>query len=85
MTARDSQRTFLMGQRIALSYLDVKLANLAYHCSDKCNPRLVCENEGYVNQYCQCTCPDGFYGQQCNLLQGYSGNCVLSSSIKLIL
>ena len=32
----------------------------------------VLRNEGYVNQYCQCTCPDGFYGDRCHLLQGYS-------------
>lgn len=71
MTARDSRRSFLMGQRVGLSFLDSKLANLAYHCSDKCNSKPVCENEGYVNQNCQCSCADGFYGDRCNLLQGY--------------
>ncbi|CAF4582030.1 unnamed protein product [Rotaria sp. Silwood1] len=71
MGARDSRRTFLMGQRIALSYLDIKLANLGYHCGDNCKTKPICENEGYFNQYCQCICPDGFYGEQCNLLQGY--------------
>ncbi|CAF3866179.1 unnamed protein product [Rotaria magnacalcarata] len=71
MEARDNRRTFLMGQRIALSYLDTKLANVGYRCGDNCKPKPVCENEGYINQYCQCTCPDGFYGDQCNLLQGY--------------
>jgi hypothetical protein len=29
----DPRRQFLMGQRLALSYLDIKLANLAYKCS----------------------------------------------------
>jgi hypothetical protein len=71
MSARDSRRSFLMGQRFALSFLDSKLANLAYHCSDQCDPKPVCENEGYVSQYCQCICPDGFSGDRCNLLQGY--------------
>jgi len=71
MSARDSRRAFLMGQRTGLSYLDTKLANLGYHCSDNCNPKPECENEGYVDQHCQCVCPDGFYGDQCNLLQGY--------------
>jgi hypothetical protein len=73
MTARDSRRTFLMGQRVALSFLDTKLANLGYHCGDVCDPQPVCENEAYVNQDCKCACPDGFYGDQCNLLQGYLG------------
>jgi hypothetical protein len=31
--ALDVRRSFLMGQRLALSYLDIKLANLAYKCS----------------------------------------------------
>ncbi|CAF2530092.1 unnamed protein product [Rotaria sp. Silwood2] len=71
MGARDNRRTFLMGQRASLSYLDKKLANLGYHCDDICKTKPICENEGYVNQHCHCTCPDGFYGEQCNLLQGY--------------
>jgi hypothetical protein len=71
MAARDRQRTFLMGQRVGLSFLDSKLANLGYHCGDNCNPKPTCENEGYVDQSCHCTCPDGFYGDQCNMLQGY--------------
>jgi hypothetical protein len=29
----DEKRSFLMGQRIALSFSDMKLANLAYNCS----------------------------------------------------
>lgn len=74
MSARDDQRIFLMGQRVSLSFLDTKLANLAYQCADNCNPKPVCENEGYANQFCVCTCPDGFYGNRCQYLQGYSGN-----------
>ncbi|UJR34094.1 hypothetical protein I4U23_021504 [Adineta vaga] len=72
MNSRDSRRTFLMGQRDALSYLDAKLANLAYHCSDKCSSPPDCYNEGYIDQSCQCICPDGFYGKQCDRLEGYS-------------
>jgi hypothetical protein len=71
MSARDSRRGFLMGQRVGLSFLDSKLANLGYHCSDNCNPKPECENEGYVDQNCQCACPDGFYGDHCDFLQGY--------------
>lgn len=36
ISARDSKRSFLMGQRTSLSYLDAKMANLAYKCSGKC-------------------------------------------------
>ena len=73
MVARDDQREFLMGQRVSLSFLDTKLANLAYQCGGNCNPKPVCDNEGYVSQYCQCTCPDGFFGDRCQYLRGYSG------------
>ena len=31
--AHDHKRSFLMGQRIGLSFLDIKLANLGYKCS----------------------------------------------------
>lgn len=33
ITALDQRRNFLMGQRSGLSFLDIKLANLAYTCS----------------------------------------------------
>ncbi len=32
LVAKDPKRTFLMGQRFGLSFLDMKLANLAYKC-----------------------------------------------------
>ena len=35
LQALDPKRNFLMGQRIGLSFLDAKLANLAYKCSRK--------------------------------------------------
>ncbi|CAF0851656.1 unnamed protein product [Adineta steineri] len=71
MEARDSRRQFLMGQRTGLSFLDSKLANLGYHCADVCDSQPECVNEGYINQQCKCSCPEGFYGTKCNLLQGY--------------
>jgi hypothetical protein len=72
MTARDDRRRFLMGQRVGLSFLDSKLVNFGYHCADRCNPMPVCDNEGFVSQYCKCVCPDGFSGERCQWLQGYS-------------
>jgi tolkin protein len=33
ITPVDSKRSFLMGQRIALSFLDIKLASFAYKCA----------------------------------------------------
>ena len=61
------------GSTVFSLLLDSKLANLGYHCADKCQPRIVCENEGYATQFCRFSCPDGFSGDRCELLQGYSG------------
>ena len=33
--AKDPRLGFLMGQRIGLSFLDIELANKAYHCHSK--------------------------------------------------
>jgi hypothetical protein len=35
ISSLDRRRNFLMGQRSGLSFLDIKLANLAYTCSGK--------------------------------------------------
>ena len=80
MTARDDRRVFLLGQRDSLSFLDSKLVNLAYQCEERCYPRPICENEGYINHKCLCICPDGFYGSRCEKLQGYSGIDACASS-----
>jgi Astacin (Peptidase family M12A) len=64
LEALDPKRTFLMGQRVGLSFLDTKLANIAYKCSEKCHS-VQCQNEGFLDQYCKCYCPDGFTGQLC--------------------
>ena len=34
--ALDERRSFLMGQRVALSFSDIKMANLAYNCAGIC-------------------------------------------------
>jgi hypothetical protein len=35
LKSRDSRRNFLMGQRSALSFLDIQLANAAFKCARK--------------------------------------------------
>lgn len=63
--ALDPKRNFLMGQRIGLSFLDIKLANLAYSCSEYCPVKVECQNEGFMNQFCKCECPESFTGSLC--------------------
>ncbi|XP_033106655.1 uncharacterized protein LOC117108667 [Anneissia japonica] len=55
-----------VGNRDALTFYDVKLANLIYQCSAGCSP-IDCQNEGYVGPHCACVCKDGFYGPNCEL------------------
>lgn len=61
----DFTKTFLTGQRKGLSFLDMKLANTLYKCSDHCSMKPSCENEGFVDKSCRCHCPPGFEGVYC--------------------
>ncbi|KAL4220458.1 hypothetical protein ACF0H5_020859 [Mactra antiquata] len=42
-----------------LSFTDVKIVNLMYHCADHCDKSIECYNGGFVDQNCKCICPDG--------------------------
>lgn len=79
--ALDSRRNFLMGQRLGLSFLDVKLANLAYKCGSRCSIQLNCQNEGYLDQSCKCSCPIGFTGRSCEIFLKQESN--VFNSVKL--
>nr|XP_022312336.1 uncharacterized protein LOC111117491 isoform X1 [Crassostrea virginica]XP_022312337.1 uncharacterized protein LOC111117491 isoform X2 [Crassostrea virginica] len=47
------------------SYYDVKDVNDQYQCAGHCMAPPVCQNGGYVNKHCQCTCPEGLTGSFC--------------------
>lgn len=62
--------SYTIGQRVGLSYMDVKKANYVY-CKNKCaGVSLSCQRNGYINpKTCNsCICPDGFTGQLCEQL-----------------
>lgn len=39
-----------------------------------CTSPPVCQNGGYVNANCQCTCPEGFSGVSCETIVTDPGN-----------
>ncbi|XP_064120180.1 blastula protease 10-like [Macrobrachium nipponense] len=67
----------LIGQRRGLSHYDKLLANRMYSCTNKwlrnCGlPSDPCKNGGYTGAKCQCLCPSGTSGRQCEVIsQGY--------------
>ena len=62
-----------MGQRFTLSFSDIKMANIAYMCNDKC-PEKMCENEGFVNAKCECQCPEFITGDLCQYVVSERSN-----------
>ncbi|XP_060077267.1 blastula protease 10-like [Ylistrum balloti] len=62
-----------MGQRNFVSFLDAKLANLAYRCNAGCPVSPPCQNGGYVGPSCICVCPAGLTGPACDTPQVAKG------------
>ncbi|KAF2368340.1 CUB domain [Trinorchestia longiramus] len=63
----------LIGNRARMSFRDIKLANTIYKCIDawleKCGlQEEVCSNEGFTGSDCNCVCPAGTEGSQCQVL-----------------
>uniref|UniRef100_A0AC35FHC2 EGF-like domain-containing protein n=2 Tax=Panagrolaimus sp. PS1159 TaxID=55785 RepID=A0AC35FHC2_9BILA len=66
-----------IGQRIELSFNDVKKINFAY-CNSTCSSRLPCQNGGYTDpKTCNtCRCPSGLTGTYCDTPIRYqNSNC----------
>lgn len=72
---KDHKYQHTIGQRIGLSYTDVKLANKMY-CSDACTNSITCYNGGYQNpKNClMCKCPPGLSGD-CKFLEPSTTGC----------
>lgn len=65
MVPLDLTKNFVIGQRNGLSFFDLKLANMIYNCSDHCSLKPTCQNDGFVDKSCKCSCPPGFEGFYC--------------------
>ena len=66
--AVDPDLNFLMGQRDALSFLDIEMANKAYNCSTNCFNKIPCQNGGFLRADCKCFCPEGLTGETCEAI-----------------
>ncbi|XP_030845105.1 blastula protease 10 [Strongylocentrotus purpuratus] len=55
-----------IGQRLRLSYLDVKLANFMYQCDSHCAGASSCHT-GYRDMNCKCLCPESHTGDYCEI------------------
>ncbi|KAK4296811.1 hypothetical protein Pmani_030720 [Petrolisthes manimaculis] len=66
----DSSKNHLIGNRDALTFNDILLANLMYGCitswEDACGMSSdSCEGEGYIGASCSCVCPPDTTGSNC--------------------
>ncbi|XP_056004045.1 uncharacterized protein LOC125661029 [Ostrea edulis] len=66
---RDTNLRFLEypGDHV-FSFYDLKDVLDQYDCTAHCTSPPVCQNSGYVNIKCQCTCPTGFTGDICQTI-----------------
>ena len=61
-----------IGNRAGLSFYDIKLANLMYSCSEKCDASIRCPSHGFLGKDCKCYCP-GAPVQACDAETGTEG------------
>uniref|UniRef100_A0A0N4VKC9 Zinc metalloproteinase n=1 Tax=Enterobius vermicularis TaxID=51028 RepID=A0A0N4VKC9_ENTVE len=82
---RDKSLQSTIGQREGPSFLDFQAINKAYRCNEHC-PSSACLHGGYPNpnNCSQCTCPKGFAGDSCELLQYSSCGEMIEVRFKIL-
>ncbi|XP_037070538.1 blastula protease 10-like [Pollicipes pollicipes] len=66
LRAVDPLQEHLVGRRIGkMTHRDRAVTNIAYECAAHCTEPPACQNEGYVDKFCKCVCPDGVQGELC--------------------
>lgn len=73
IVSKDPRYQDVMGQRTGLSHMDKLLANTMYGCTEKllgtCSLTSdPCQNYGYLGKDCNCVCPEGTSGSNCETL-----------------
>ncbi|KAJ8299451.1 hypothetical protein KUTeg_023511 [Tegillarca granosa] len=62
---KDQDLEFLADAANGLTFYDAQDINHFYECAKACKNPPKCENGGYVNHVCKCSCPSGLTGERC--------------------
>lgn len=73
---KDKNYQTTIGQRMGLSFYDIKKINFAY-CNSTCSVQLPCENKGYTDpkDCSKCKCPPGLTGKLCTEVYMTTESC----------
>ncbi|XP_063405763.1 MAM and LDL-receptor class A domain-containing protein 1-like [Mytilus trossulus] len=72
---KDQRLEFLADSADGLEFYDIQDVTDAYKCTDHCTNRPNCQNGGFVNYQCTCTCPEHLNGVSCEQTVSNSHTC----------
>ncbi|XP_071131722.1 MAM and LDL-receptor class A domain-containing protein 1-like isoform X4 [Mytilus edulis] len=72
---KDQRLEFLANSADGLEFYDIQDVTDAYKCTDHCTNKPNCQNGGFVNFQCTCTCPDVLTGAICEQTVSNSQTC----------
>ncbi|XP_052085693.1 MAM and LDL-receptor class A domain-containing protein 2-like [Mytilus californianus] len=72
---KDQRLEFLADSADGLEFYDIQDVTVAYKCTDHCSTTPSCQNGGFVNFQCTCTCPDVLTGATCEQTVSNSQTC----------
>ncbi|XP_063585563.1 protein SpAN-like isoform X2 [Penaeus indicus] len=89
IVTKDPRYQSVIGQRTGLSHMDKLLANTMYGCTEKllsvCSLTAdPCQNYGYLGKDCNCVCPEGTSGSNCESLDTPYNDVGLSPNTEII-
>ncbi|XP_052086548.1 MAM and LDL-receptor class A domain-containing protein 1-like [Mytilus californianus] len=72
---KDRRLEFLADSADGLEFYDIQDVTDAYKCTDHCRTTPNCQNGGFVNFQCTCTCPDVLTGATCEQTVSNNQTC----------